>query len=140
VPNAAFLQSRYHAAPASNYVQAVEMTTPGRSLVISGQIGVTPDGQMLSGYHAQAEQAWRNALAGLAACNMQISDIVRSVSTTWHPGNVSAYREIRDRMLQGHAPASTYVIVAGLAIPICSPKSRSRRFRALSSRFFPPFS
>jgi 2-iminobutanoate/2-iminopropanoate deaminase len=35
----------------------------------------------------------------------------------WRRAMSPAYRQIRDRMLQGHAPASTYVIVAGLASP-----------------------
>lgn len=103
--------------PASNYVQAVEMVSPGRRLIISGQIGVAPDGEMLAGYREQACQAWRNALAGLAACNMRITDIVAIRVYDVAPGDVSAYRELRDRFLQGHAPASTYVIVAGLAHP-----------------------
>lgn len=103
--------------PASNYVQAVELTGPGRRLVLSGQIGVTPDGRMLQGYRAQAEQAWRNGLAGLAACGMSVTDIVAIRVYDVAPGDVSAYREIRDRMLGGHAPASTYVVVAGLAHP-----------------------
>ncbi|MEM5471026.1 RidA family protein [Hoeflea sp. AS60] len=103
--------------PASNYVQVVEMVSPGRRLIISGQIGVTPDGKMLAGYRAQAEQAWRNAIAGLAACNMQITDIVAIRVYDVAPGDVGAYRELRDQFLEGHAPASTYVIVAGLAHP-----------------------
>ncbi|GAB5464291.1 RidA family protein [Hoeflea alexandrii] len=103
--------------PASNYVQAVEMASPGRRLVISGQIGVTPEGQICAGYRAQAEQAWRNALAGLAASDMQISDIVAIRVYDVAPGDVSVYRELRDAFLQGHAPASTYVVVAGLAHP-----------------------
>lgn len=103
--------------PASNYVQTVEMTGPGRRLVISGQIGVTPEGKMLDGYQAQAEQAWRNGLAGLAAHGMKITDIIAIRVYDVAPGNVGGYREIRDRFLDGHAPASTYVIVAGLAHP-----------------------
>ncbi|MDF1610338.1 RidA family protein [Hoeflea sp. YIM 152468] len=105
------------AKPASNYVQAVEMVSPGRRLLISGQIGVTPDGQMRDGYRAQAEQAWRNGLAAVAACNMKPSDIVAIRVYDVAPGDVTAYREIRDQVLEGHAPASTYVIVAGLAHP-----------------------
>ena len=72
---------------------------------------------MLDGYRAQAEQAWRNALAGLEAANMQISDIVAIRVYDVAPGDVGAYRELRDQYLQGHEPASTYVIVAGLAHP-----------------------
>jgi 2-iminobutanoate/2-iminopropanoate deaminase len=48
---------------------------------------------------------------------MKLSDITAIRVYDVAPGNVSAYRQIRDRMLQGHAPASTYVIVAGLASP-----------------------
>lgn len=103
--------------PASNYVQMVETTGSGRRLILSGQIGITPDGKVCEGYEAQAEQAWRNAIAGLEAASMNIPDITAIRVYDVVPGNVTAYREVRDRMLQGHAPVSTYVIVAGLASP-----------------------
>ena len=48
---------------------------------------------------------------------MQITDIVAIRVYDVAPGDVSAYREIRDQLLEGHARASTYVIVAGLAHP-----------------------
>jgi 2-iminobutanoate/2-iminopropanoate deaminase len=51
--------------PASRYSQIAETVGPGRRLVLSGQIGVTPDGAVCSEYRAQAEQAWQNAIAGL---------------------------------------------------------------------------
>ena len=112
-----FLNTESMPKPASNYVQAVEMATPGRRLIISGQIGVTPDGNMLEGYRDQARQAWQNAFAALAAADMQIADIVAIRVYDVAPGDVAAYREIRDACLEGHAPASTYVVVAGLAHP-----------------------
>jgi 2-iminobutanoate/2-iminopropanoate deaminase len=112
-----FLNPDTMPAPASNYVQVVETTAPGRRVIVSGQIGIAPNGSMLEGYEEQAEQAWRNGLAGLAACDMTITDITAIRVYDVAPGNVGAYREIRDRMLEGHAPASTYVIVAGLAHP-----------------------
>ena len=72
---------------------------------------------MLQGYRAQAEQAWLNALSAVTASGMTIADIVAIRVYDVAPGDVSAYRETRDAMLEGHAPASTYVIVAGLAHP-----------------------
>ncbi len=112
-----FLNPESMPKPASNYSQVAIVTGPGQRVVLSGQIGVTAEGTLLKGYQAQAEQAWRNVLAGLADCGMGLADIVsiRVYDTT--PGDVGAYRQIRDRMLAGHAPACTYVIVAGLAGP-----------------------
>lgn len=101
--------------PASNYSQIAETVGPGRRLVLSGQIGVMPDGAVCSGYRAQAAQAWRNVIAGLEAADMSVRDITAIRVYDVAPGEVAVYREIRDKMLAGHAPASTYVIVAGLA-------------------------
>lgn len=103
--------------PASNYSQAVEIDARARRLVISGQVGVCPDGSVADGYEAQAEQAWRNVLAILAAAGMRAENLVKVVVYDVAPGNVAAYRSIRDRFLQGHAPAATYVVVAALASP-----------------------
>jgi 2-iminobutanoate/2-iminopropanoate deaminase len=64
---AKFLNPDTMPMPASNYVQMVETEGPGRRLIISGQIGVAANGEVSQGYEAQAEQAWRNALAGLEA-------------------------------------------------------------------------
>ena len=104
--------------PASNYSQAVELDARTRRLVISGQVGVHPDGSLANGYEAQAEQAWGNVLAILAAAGMRADNLVKIVVYDVAPGNVAAYRSIRDRFLQGHAPAATYVVVAALASPL----------------------
>jgi 2-iminobutanoate/2-iminopropanoate deaminase len=103
--------------PASNYSQAVEMPAGGRRLIISGQVGMLPDGRLLQGYERQAEQAWNNVLAILADAGMGSTDIVKIIAYDVAPGNVAAYRAVRDRMLGGHTPAATYVVVAGLASP-----------------------
>lgn len=104
------------AKPASNYVQAVEVIS-GRRLLISGQVGVLPDGTIVAGYEAQAEQIWVNILALLEAADMGVSNLVAIRVYDVAPGNVAIYRAIRDRVLGGHLVAATYVIVAGLASP-----------------------
>lgn len=103
--------------PASNYSQAVEVPAGGRRLIISGQVGANADGVVADSYEAQAEQAWQNILAILADAGMTAANLVKIIVYDVAPGNVAAYRAIRDRMLDGHAPASTYVVVAGLASP-----------------------
>jgi 2-iminobutanoate/2-iminopropanoate deaminase len=105
------------AKPASNYAQAIEVALPSRRLVISGQVGLLPDGTVLEGYEAQALQVWANILALLAAAEMNVSNLVAIRVYDVAPGNVAAYRTIRDRVLKGHLVAATYVIVAGLAAP-----------------------
>jgi 2-iminobutanoate/2-iminopropanoate deaminase len=104
------------ARPTSRYAQAVQVQA-GERLVISGQIGITPEGTVLAGYEAQAEQAWANILELLAAAGMGVEHLVAiRVYDVW-PGEVATYRAIRDRVLGGHLVAATYVIVAGLAAP-----------------------
>ena len=104
------------AKPASAYAQAV-LVEGGKRLVISGQIGVRPDGTMADGYEAQARQAWANILAILADAGFSVSDLVKITAYDVAPGHVAVYRAIRDEMLSGHLGASPYVQVAGLAAP-----------------------
>jgi 2-iminobutanoate/2-iminopropanoate deaminase len=103
--------------PASNYAQAIEVPVGGRRLIMSGQVGVTPDGTILEGYERQAEQAWANIISLLDAADMDMTNLVSIRVYDVAPGNVAAYREIRDRVLNGHLVAATYVVVAGLASP-----------------------
>jgi 2-iminobutanoate/2-iminopropanoate deaminase len=105
------------AKPASNYAQAIVVPETGRRLIMSGQVGVKPDGTVCEGYERQAEQVWVNILALLAAAHMTINNLVSIRVYDVAPGNVAAYRVIRDRVLNGHLVAATYVIVAGLASP-----------------------
>jgi 2-iminobutanoate/2-iminopropanoate deaminase len=103
--------------PASNYAQAIEVPVGGRRLIMSGQVGVTPDGTILEGYEAQAGQIWANITALLAAADMGLTNLVSIRVYDAAPGNVAAYRTIRDHVLNGHLVAATYVVVAGLASP-----------------------
>jgi 2-iminobutanoate/2-iminopropanoate deaminase len=105
------------AKPASNYAQAIEVPLSGRRLVISGQVGVLPDGTIVDGYEAQAEQVWVNIQAVLKAADMDVTNLVAIRVYDVAPGNVATYRAIRDRVLNGHLIAATYVVVAGLASP-----------------------
>jgi len=44
-------------------------------------------------------------------------DLVKYTVFVTRPDVTAIYREMRDRMLEGHAPPATYVVVAGLASP-----------------------
>jgi 2-iminobutanoate/2-iminopropanoate deaminase len=86
-------------------------------LYVSGQVGVTPEGRVLDGAEAQIEQAWRNVLSVLEAAGMGPRDLVKVTTFLLDRADLAAARAIRERMLQGAEPASTLLIVAGLASP-----------------------
>lgn len=103
--------------PASQYAQAVRHRLGGERLVLSGQIGVRPDGAVEQGLEAQMERAWSNVLALLAAAGFETHHLVKAVVYVTVPGSVGPFREIRDRMLMGHVCAMTYLEISGLAQP-----------------------
>lgn len=103
--------------PFSAYSHGVEVPAGARWLYVSGQVGVAPDGSLAASGAAQHEQAWRNVLAILQAADMGPHDIVRVNGFVTRPEGVPVFREVRDRMLAGAEPASTLLVVAGLAHP-----------------------
>lgn len=103
------------AKPQSRYSHGVTHPLAGRRLLISGQLGVAPDGTLAEGLEQQMEQAWRNLLAVLAEAGMQASDLVKVTAYCTVRGSAPLHRQVRERMLGAHAPASTYLEVAGLA-------------------------
>ncbi len=105
------------AAPASKYSQGILLPTGGRRLVISGQIGMTQDGKVVDGMEAQLRQTWGNLLAVLKAGGMAHTDLVKVTTFVTDRTSVGLVRTIRDEFLQDHRPASTFLVVAGLAMP-----------------------
>jgi enamine deaminase RidA (YjgF/YER057c/UK114 family) len=106
------------APPLSRYSHAVEAPASARWLHISGQVGIKPDGELAEGLEAQMAQAWQNVLALLKAADMDRSDLVKVTAFLTPAGaDLALYRDVRDRSLGPAKPASTVVIVAGLAKP-----------------------
>jgi len=105
------------AKPASRYAQGVLHQAAGQRLVISGQVGVKPDGSVEQGLEAQIERAWSNLFGVLDAAGFDKRHLVKITIFATVSDAVAASRTIRDRMLDGHVCASTYLQVAGLASP-----------------------
>ena len=103
--------------PASNYSQGVVVPAGAERLIIAGQIGANPDGTLAEGLEAQMERAWLNLFAILEDAGMTKRNLVKVTVFMVGHGHTAAYRELRDRMLVGHAPAATYLVVVGLASP-----------------------
>src|SRR5690606_22089521 len=105
------------AKPASKYAQGVVHAAGAERLVISGQVGAKPDGGIEEGLEAQMNRAWSNLLGVLRAAGFDKRHLVKVTTFVTVPGAVPTAREARDRVLDGHLCASTYLQVAGLASP-----------------------
>ena len=105
------------AAPAAPYVHGMEVAPGARWLFISGQIGVHPDGRPGADAREQVELVWRNIALILRSAGMDVADIVKLTTFSTSAAHLPALREVRERVLAGHLPASTLLIVAGLAKP-----------------------
>jgi enamine deaminase RidA (YjgF/YER057c/UK114 family) len=104
------------AQPINNsYSHGVESPPGARILHLAGQVGVGPDGKIGASVEEQADVAWRNIAAILASAGMTLADIVKIVTFVTDPRYIPGAREVRARHLGAHRPASTLLVVSGLA-------------------------
>ncbi len=103
------------APPVGAYSHAIEVAAGARTLYISGQVGILPDGSTASGIEAQTEAAWNNILRILEAAGMAVEDLVKVTTFVMHATDIGAVRAVRQRMLGDHRPASTLVVISRLA-------------------------
>jgi enamine deaminase RidA (YjgF/YER057c/UK114 family) len=101
--------------PLSAYAQGIEIPPGHRVVHVSGQVGVTLEGDIPTDPARQHELAWENALAVLAAAGMDHRHVVDAHVYITERSHLALYRAARDRFLKGHKPAATLLIVAGLA-------------------------
>jgi 2-iminobutanoate/2-iminopropanoate deaminase len=99
------------------YSQALEIAPNARWLFTAGQIGARTDGTTADGFAAQADQVWANIMALLKEADMGPEDIVKITGFIVGKDNFSAYAAARKKVLGILRPASTAIIVAGLALP-----------------------
>jgi enamine deaminase RidA (YjgF/YER057c/UK114 family) len=105
------------APPAALYVHGMEVPPDARWLFVSGQVGVGADGRVGRDAREQAEIIWGNIAAILASADMTIRDIVKLTTFAVSPAYLPALREVRERALAGHRPASTLLVVVALGRP-----------------------
>jgi 2-iminobutanoate/2-iminopropanoate deaminase len=102
--------------PASNYSQGMVHKAGAERLVLSGQVGVRPDGTVLPGVEGQMKQAFDNFLAVLKDAGFATTDVIKVTVYVTQPA-LMEFRRAREAAFGEHAPAATYVQVAGLADP-----------------------
>jgi enamine deaminase RidA (YjgF/YER057c/UK114 family) len=99
------------------YTQVVETTGPGRTVYLSGQLGMTPAGQFAgSDFRSQATQCFENLKAGLASVGAGFEHVVKITNFFVDMGDLPAFFEVRDRYVNIQAPpASTAIQIGRLA-------------------------
>lgn len=105
------------APPSSDYSHGVKVTDAKTWMQVSGQIGTHVDGTLAGDSAMQMEVCWQRIFAILEDADMSKDNIVKVTAFLTKPEDVGLYRQVRDRMLEGHICASTLLIVSGLADP-----------------------
>ena len=93
------------------------LTGPGRRLVMSGQIGMVPDGTVPVSSGEQMDQALANIGVILAAHGMGLTNLIKLTVYLLNTSCIPHWRKHRDAFMQGHQPASTLLVVSALADP-----------------------
>jgi 2-iminobutanoate/2-iminopropanoate deaminase len=103
-------------APVAAYAHQIELRDE-RLLVMSGQVGMTVEGEVPDDAGAQLEVALENVLLNLEAAGLETADLVKLTFYFCAPVEADRRRAILDARLRGHTPCMTLIYVAGLASP-----------------------
>ncbi len=103
--------------PIGAYAHAIEVPESAKTMFIAGQVGIDIDGNVPADFAAQADLAWQNLMAILEFNGMRMKDVVKITHFLTDAANLPAYNEVRSKYLGEERPASTLLIVAGLARP-----------------------
>ena len=103
--------------PFANYCHATLAPSEARWLLVSGQLGIRPDGVIPERFEHQAEACFDNIAQILAEAGMRATDLVRLNAYLTNPADLTTYMRVRDRYVGDPPPASTLVVVQALARP-----------------------
>ena len=105
--------------PPRGYTQVVETTGPGRTIYLSGQLGMTTGGAFAGApgdFRAQATQCFENLKAGLASVGAGFEHVVKITNFFVDMAHLPTFFEVRDGYVNTTAPpASTAIQVVRLA-------------------------
>ena len=98
------------------YTHVVETSGPSRTVYISGQLGMTPDGKFSGDFRQQATQCFENLKAALAAVGGGFEHVVKITNYFVDINHLPYFFEVRDCYVNTKAPpASTAVQIVKLA-------------------------
>jgi enamine deaminase RidA (YjgF/YER057c/UK114 family) len=106
-------------APPPGYTQVVEVTGPGRTVYIAGQLGVDLNNKLVGApgdFRAQATQTFENLKAALASVGAGFEHIVKVNNYLVDMAHLPILREVREPYFgKTEPPASTTVAISTLA-------------------------
>ena len=105
------------APPFSEYHHGMEAPAGARLLLVSGQIGVRPDGTLPDTIEEQCEVAWQNVFRVLESAGMGPENLLRINQYFVRLEDVEPVRKMRVKMTGNLRTGSTLLRVAGLASP-----------------------
>jgi enamine deaminase RidA (YjgF/YER057c/UK114 family) len=106
--------------PAARYSMTAEVAGPARWVLVSGQLPIAADGTVPGDYAGQADLVIAHIAAALAHHGLGWGHVVQLTTYLTTRAARAAWQEKRDALFPGTPPASTQVIVAGLADPRCA--------------------
>ena len=104
-------------APPAHYSHAVEASSIGRILFVSGQVGTNPDGTVADGISEQTKAAIENLRAVLAEAGMDVSDVVKFTIYLTDASLLEGFVGAGAGPLSSPPPATTLLYVKALASP-----------------------
>ena len=103
------------------YTHVVEVTGPGRTVYIAGQLGLDFDNNLAGepgDFRTQCAQAFENLGLALASVGATFNDVVKINNYLTDIAHIGIFREVRDTFVNTKAPpASTTIAIPALARP-----------------------
>lgn len=100
-------------APFAAYSHGVLVKAGHDMVFCSGQLGIGADSRVPGDVESQAELCFANIRSILAACGMDLRDVVRINAYVTDRAHMRPYMNVRDRLFPQPSPASTLMIVSG---------------------------
>ena len=103
--------------PLAAYAHQIEISGAQRWLLLSGQVGMQPDGTLPEDPAQQFEIALDNISKNLQAAKMEVKDLVKLTLYLVNPIEAETRTKLLSAWLKGHEPCMTLIYVAALANP-----------------------
>lgn len=104
--------------PKANYHHCALITKGSQILNIAGQLGIAPNGELLTSVEDQIVQAWENVLAVLVANDMHLKDLVSVRLYLTDREHLADYAKAKQRLFDIGGLPTTLLFVAGLYDPL----------------------